>query len=249
MAEDGAFKEMQASISSALVNTTRISGQIAGQDLPFHRSLNPSVGPLLDRQASRLLSLAQNLIRVSALGTEVTVPRLEDEDSVDDNWRGIVDVIDNLLEKADATLDEYTGLIKKLGPSQTYQDHETASLAKLQPLAKSYRTQEMEKPQLLFDNVPTNDETSPFKPMLRSKPHAIVSLEESLVLDKKKDGSSQYENILSDGDLGIPRRLLILIVDTKILTKQKSLTQRTPIRFIKNPSPYHFSHWNLPKPL
>lgn len=49
----------------------------------------------------------------------------------------------------------------------------------------------MEKPQLRFDYVPTNREARPFKPLLQSKPHAVVPLEtEPIATDE--DSQSQY---------------------------------------------------------
>lgn len=192
MAQIRDFKETQASIFSSLVQTTRTVGQIAGEDLAFHRSSNPPIAALLDRQASRLLKLAQGLIKVSTLGTEVAVPQLSAPDSIEDNWTDVVDVIDNLLEKADASLDEYTGVIKKLNlPENIRPGNGFASSGKILQ-SRNYRAQAIEKPQKLFHQIPKNDETTPFKPLLRSKPHAIVPLEESLVLNANKDGLDQY---------------------------------------------------------
>lgn len=47
-------------------------------------------------------------------------------------------------------------------------------------MGNSFRTQNIVKPQLAFLNKPAQHETGPWKPLLRSKPHAIVSLEDSL---------------------------------------------------------------------
>ena len=193
MAEDGSFKETKEAISSTLIDTTRTAGHIAGEDLAFHRSSNSQITPLLEKQNTRLLTLAQDLVRVAATGTEVSAPRLSDVDSVEDNWRGIVDVIDNLLEKADACLDEYTGVIKRLAPSQEVQSSARINPARKTLRARDYRDQNIPKPQLLFDKIPTNDETTPFKPLLRSKPHAIVPLKESLELTINEDGIKQYD--------------------------------------------------------
>lgn len=191
MAQARDFKGIQAGIFSSLVQTTRTVGQIASEDLAFHRSSNPPIAALLDGQASRLLKLAQDLIKVSTLGTEVAVPHLSAPDSIEDNWTDVVDVIDNLLEKADASLDEYTGVIKKINLPETIRSTNSfASSGKIQQ-SKSYRAQAIEKPQKLFHKVPRNDETTPFKPLLRSKPHAIIPLEESLFLNTKKDGYDQ----------------------------------------------------------
>lgn len=189
------FKEIKEAISSTLVDTTRTAGQIAGEDLAFHRSSNPEITPLLEKQNSRLLQLAQNLVRAAATGTEVSVPRLSDADSVEDNWRGIVDVIDNLLEKADACLDEYTGVIKRLSPSQDVRPARSAPPARKPLPLKSYRNQNIPKPQRLFPKIPCNDETTPFKPLLRTKPHAILPLENSIPLQSPQNGPQQYDTV------------------------------------------------------
>ncbi len=195
MTMDGPFKDIKDAIFSNLVDTTRTVGQIASEDLAFHRSSNPDITPLLEKQNTRLLHLAQDLVRVAATGTEVLAPRLPDADSVEDNWRGIVDVIDNLLEKADACLDEYTGVIKRLSPSQDVQLLNTTTPAKRQLPLKIYRNQNIPKPQRLFRKIPYNDETGPFKPLLHSKPHAVVPLEESIGLKNPKQGPQQYDTL------------------------------------------------------
>lgn len=192
MATSSTFKEVKDSISSALVDTTRTAGQISNEDLAFHRSSNPSIVPLLERKSSRLLALARSLTKVATSGTEVSAPQLSDADSVEDNWKNIVDVFDNLLEKADACLDEYTGVIKRLSPGQVEQIQSATPVHGKQRPAKAYRSQDIAKPQLLFKKIPKNDETSPFKPLILSKPHHIIPLEESLDLIGAEDGTKQY---------------------------------------------------------
>lgn len=191
MATDNSFPRLRDEISSALVDTTRTTGQISHEDLAFHRSSNPSIIPTLENQSSRLLQLARRLTRSISLGTEVSVPQLSSVDSVEDNWKSIVDVFDDLLERADACLDEYTGAVRRLAPSQDGQTNRVAPPAGKQKPGRTYRTQDIAKPQLLFENVPGNDELTPFKPLIRSKPHAITPYEESFVL-VSSDGSEQY---------------------------------------------------------
>jgi exosome complex exonuclease RRP6 len=192
MADEGLnFKELQANISATLVETTRTVGEIAREDLAFHRSSDPSLGSILDKQASRLLNLAQGLLKIATLGTELPSPQLQDADSVEENWGGIVDVIDNLLEKTDACLDEYTGVIRKSNP---FGDSQSAGGSKKQVPRKKQNRQEVEKPQNGFLKVPRNNETTPFKPLLRSKPHAILPLTQSLTPIVAEDGSERYDN-------------------------------------------------------
>ena len=192
MASDASFKKLKHHISQALVDTTRTASQIFNEDLAFQRSSNPSFGHLLEQQNTRLLGLARRLTRCAASGSGVIDPHIIDADSVEDSWKEIVDVVDNLLEKADACLDEYSGVIRTSIPTQEEQTNKAATTAVKQKPGKTYRTQNIAKPQLFFDNIPKNDETTPFKPLLRTKPNAIVALEESLNLVAAADGTKQY---------------------------------------------------------
>ena len=186
------FKSIQDAISACLVDTTRTAAQIAGQDLAFQRSSSPSIAHLLDWQNARLLTLAQKLISNAASGSGLAVPRLLDADTVDEHWRGVVDVVDNLLEKADACLDEYTGVIKRLSPSRKEESKTRPSFRKPRP-GLAYRDQDLPKPQLLFNSITTNDEITAFKPLLRTKPHALVPLEDSLGPIFSEDDFKQYD--------------------------------------------------------
>ena len=192
MALDVTFKDLKQGISLALIDTTRTAGQISNEDLAFQRSSNPSIVPLLEQQNSRLLSLARRLIKSAAAGTEVSGPQIVNADSVEEKWKEVVDVVDNLLEKADACLDEYSGVIRKSNLTQGEQIKRVAPAFGKQRPSKAHRTQNIAKPQLLFDRVPNNAETTPFKPLLRAKPNAIVALDESLKLVATGDALKQY---------------------------------------------------------
>jgi exosome complex exonuclease RRP6 len=111
------FKSLQEQIQAALITTTRTTGQISSEDLGFQRSFNPEVGTALDEQSERLLALASALLRSAVSISELRAPVLQDADDVENNWRGVVDVIDTLLEKSDTCLDEYTGVIKRKEPA------------------------------------------------------------------------------------------------------------------------------------
>ncbi|KAI4279396.1 MAG: hypothetical protein LQ337_000319 [Flavoplaca oasis] len=192
MTTEQGFKELKSQISAALVKTTRTAGQIANEDLAFQRSIDPEIDRSLDRQNKRLLSLVQSLNKTATAGSDNQPPPLHDPESVDDGWRSIVDIVDNLLEKADACLDEFTGVVKKLTPSHR---NEAPTTDPKKPLSKrEYRYQNIPKPQRLFRKVPTNSETSPFKPLLQSKPNALVSLEQSLASTPAQDGSMHYKH-------------------------------------------------------
>ncbi len=115
------FRALQDQIRAALITTTRTTGQISSEDLGFQRSLNPEVGAALDEQSERVLGLVNALLKSAASISELSVPTLQDTDDVENNWRGVVDVVDALLEKTDTCLDEYTGVIKRKGPTAVEQ--------------------------------------------------------------------------------------------------------------------------------
>ena len=110
------FKTLQDTISAALRSTTLSATHINGADVAFQRSLDPVAGTALDSQNARLLQLAQRLLENAAASSDAVGPKLPDAEAIDGNWKGVVDVIDSLLEKADTSLDEYTGVVKRISP-------------------------------------------------------------------------------------------------------------------------------------
>ncbi|KAJ6152450.1 hypothetical protein N7497_006769 [Penicillium chrysogenum] len=183
------FAPFQDKLTSALVQVTRTVGQLSSEDLNFHRTSSAEFSESLDEQSARIIALTSAVIKAATAGTDVTGPTLSDEDSVEDNWRGVVDVIDSLLEKADACLDEFTGVIKKLSPSQ--EEQTPIKKAPNFPTIYDYGPSKIPKPQLLFHRKPDNTDMGPFKPLLESKPHAIVPLEKCLKT-KQMEGAIGY---------------------------------------------------------
>ncbi|KAJ5601831.1 hypothetical protein N7510_011365 [Penicillium lagena] len=191
----GGFTSFQDRLSSSLVQVTRTVGQLSSEDLNFYRTSSAELSESLDEQSERILSLTSSVLKAAIAGTDLSAPSLHNEESVEDNWRGVVDVIDALLEKADACLDEFTGVIKKLSPSQEEQAPVKKPPQKF-PTIYDYGPSKIPKPQLLFDHKPDNSDLGPFRPLLKTKPHAIVPLDESLQtreLDGKTGYPSPYE--------------------------------------------------------
>lgn len=187
------FPPFQQQLTSSLVQVTRTVGQLSAEDLNFHRSSSAEVSESLDEQSGRILSLTSSILKAATAGTDLSTPTLEDEDSLEDNWRGVVDVIDALLEKADACLDEFTGVIKRLSPSQQDQNaaKSTRKAPSKFPTIYDYGPSKIPKPQLQFERLADNTDVSPFKPLLKTKPHAMVPLEQSL---KVADPAAGYPN-------------------------------------------------------
>ncbi|KAK5942777.1 exosome nuclease subunit [Knufia obscura] len=186
------FKTYQDRVTSSLVNVTRSAGSIASHDLSFHRSLSDKVNKSLDSQNAHLLRLTSKLLKAATKETNIKTPLLQDRDSVDDNWRKVVDVIDDLLEKADANLDEFNGLIKRQSPSQAATPEPPATKSRF---PTNYSTAYgVIKPQTQFETAVDNYDNSRWRPLLREKPHAQIPLEESIgSQDKGYNHPYQYE--------------------------------------------------------
>jgi exosome complex exonuclease RRP6 len=203
------FARLQTTIQSALVDTTRSAAALAAEDLPFHRTVDPSLSTSLDAQNARLLSLASRLLGSATANADNVRPTLRDIDDVESNWTRVVDVVDSLLERADIALDEFTGAVKRLSPREQVGFAATRSLGngiliddktpvgnkptKPTRISAALRSQDIEKPQLTFENKPSNYETKAFKPLLQSKPHASVALETAPIATDE-DTKEQYVN-------------------------------------------------------
>ncbi|RSL77284.1 hypothetical protein BHE90_003997 [Fusarium euwallaceae] len=183
------FKSLQESVQKSLISTVKTVNRIAAEDLSFQRTVNPEVGQQLEDRTSRLLELATRLLQSSGKACNIKAPKLEDVEDIEMNWRGVVDVVDSTLEKADTALDEYTGLVKRKEPPVS--DSATAS-KRSKSTNKVIRNANISKPQLLFERKPDNFPSGPWKPILSAKPHAKASLEESLKIVPNESGAPQY---------------------------------------------------------
>jgi exosome complex exonuclease RRP6 len=115
MSDPPDFTKLQSDLTSALVAVTRATNRVCAEDVTFHRSLNRPFAAQLDAQQTTLLGLAERLIRNAAAGSDTTTPKLPDVEALEQGWRGVVDVLDGLLERADVCLDEFAGLVKRGG--------------------------------------------------------------------------------------------------------------------------------------
>ncbi|KAK8922605.1 Exosome complex exonuclease rrp6 [Metarhizium anisopliae] len=185
------FKSQQEGIQKSLVSTVKSVNRLAAEDLSFLRTVNPDVAGQLDDRSARILHLSTRLLQSAAKACGVKAPRLEDAEDIEMSWPSIEDIVDSVLEKADTAVDEYTGLIKRKEPPSA----DTGPKAKRpRPTGKIVRNANITKPQAMFEKKPDNFPTGPWKPILAKKPHATVSLEQSLFTAPGEDGTAQYKH-------------------------------------------------------
>ncbi|KAG9251114.1 exonuclease [Emericellopsis atlantica] len=185
------FTTLQESVQKSLVSTVKTTNRIAAEDLTFQRTVNPTVAQCLDDQSARLRDLTTRLLKSAADVCGLTAPTLEDAEDIDMNWRGVVDVVDTVLEKADTALDEYTGLIKRKDPPGA---ENGADAKKQKATPKVVRNANIMKPQTTFELQPENSPDGPWKPIITKKHHAVLPLKKSLVTFTTPSGSTQYKH-------------------------------------------------------
>ena len=216
MASDDKFNEIKDNITAALVKTTKAVAAVAAEDLSFQRSLNPAITDVLATQQARLLQISQSLINIATSRTGVDAPRLKGADSIESEWSNLIDVFDSLLERTDACLDEYSGIIKKpdLAAPVSGKSREAKQVS-----VYSRRSQNILKPQRLFRRPPNNEDETPFKPLLQNKPHALKPLHESLTLKKDENGRETYVYPRKDQNEYYGLTKVAMIIHTKMRLK------------------------------
>lgn len=177
------FSTFQNEASAALVDVTKTAVGLAAEDLPFHRSFDSAFASSLDQCSTTTLGLINSLLRNATAGTDLDTPKLGDVEDIETNWNDVVEVVDFLLEKADTCLDEYTGAIKQknpvAGPNARRDDSHKRKTTKL-GAANMFKNRNIAKPQLGFKSKVNNHDSSAWKPILKSKPHAVVPLNDCL---------------------------------------------------------------------
>lgn len=152
-----------------VIQTIRASSSLAAQDVRFHTSLDPTLMVDLESTSKSLLSIVNKMMSeispdyyTSAYG-ESEVKSLA-------AWKNISNTLDICFEKVDIALDT----IKNSGRG------EKSMAYLLESYDEGAPPEVIEKPQNQFRIKIDNSDTSPFKPKLTRKPHALQPLEESI---------------------------------------------------------------------
>ncbi|KAF3908621.1 hypothetical protein AA313_de0201688 [Arthrobotrys entomopaga] len=179
------FATFQKDSSLGLVKLVKSVKVLSAGDLPFNKSLDSEFAAALDTANGKILALINNLVRSATDGSDIKFDNFEDPDSVETKWSLVSEVVDFLLEKADLCMDEYTGTVNR-GVMQTSAAGSNYKSARTDKRSGDGRkafnkSLHMTKPQLQFKKPLSPLDSRPYKPRLEKKPHAVVSLDESLV--------------------------------------------------------------------
>lgn len=168
-------------VLSHVVSCVRASTSLAAQDVDFYRNLDSSVQAAVNESSDRLISMMNSVLSSIDSNAE---PMVSDRDSIQSSWREFSNVLDNLLEKSDRSLDKIASGQAPRSVVDTMNDKKIQYMEDnvAGEMYGSGDPKRIEKPQLHFKKPIDNTESHPFKPLLQTKPNALVSLDKSLRL-------------------------------------------------------------------
>lgn len=155
-----------------VMETVRASTSLAAQDVEFYRSIDSNISEGLDKSMKSMSSIL-NTVLLSIDENNESVDG--DREKLNEVCKEFSNVMDVLFEKSDRSLDILSRKSKTtVGNELQFLDDSSSN--------DSQPGKRISKPQLNFKKPVDNSESHPFKPLLTTKPHALKSLEESLIL-------------------------------------------------------------------
>ncbi|KAI0671048.1 hypothetical protein C8Q78DRAFT_1190600 [Trametes maxima] len=182
-----AFDDRNTQLQGSALKAIRASLALPA-DIPFHRSVHPDFAKELDQCSTRVLSITNKLLALASTTTSSAdvrgkgKARLESQDDVADRFHSlVVDVMDQLLERADIGLDEFLGHAK--APAIAINATPAAAQKPKKNIAQTGRldpalqhASHLPKPQLAFKRKVDNTNGTAWQPTLRHKYNAKVPL-------------------------------------------------------------------------
>ncbi|CCD24399.1 exosome nuclease subunit RRP6 NDAI_0D00850 [Naumovozyma dairenensis CBS 421] len=158
-----------------VVQTVRASVALAAQDVDFYRSMDKTTAKTLKETTSQLADMINSVLLAVDENSETLDGTKE---NLEDNWKDFSNLMDNLLEKSDRSMDM---LLRSKNTNTNNSNMQYLDEYSGRDDTSSKR-RAIGKPQLEFDVPVDNTETHPFIPLLKSKPNALKSLDESIQL-------------------------------------------------------------------
>ncbi|KAI9022520.1 ribonuclease H-like domain-containing protein [Hyaloraphidium curvatum] len=201
------FDEYIDATCSKLVAATKAAAFVRPDEFAVQAASSREFASGMKAVGNRVLRLANKLLAYAGTASSdgsrrrKTPREYQDADDVLDRFGPVVDVLDDLLERADTAIDVHLGRRALPGsfgaapqaegatpsrdhgsPADVYSDSRSRNkAARLDP--KLYNAAHLLRPQLRFEDEIDNDGSRPFRHKITDKPHAVVPLDVSAVSD------------------------------------------------------------------
>lgn len=169
---------------SKVINVVRTASSLAGQDVDFYRNLDREFSKVLKSKSDKLADMANEIIL--SIDEHHESFELKEED-ISGLWNDFGNIMDNLLEMSDHSLDKLNRAMNSKSSGADLQYLGDFSGKSFSPAKR------VEKPQLKFKTSIDNSENHPFIPLLKEKPNALKPLSESLrLIEDEENNPSHY---------------------------------------------------------
>ncbi|QLQ82201.1 hypothetical protein HG537_0G04560 [Torulaspora globosa] len=174
---------------SKLLDTIRASTALAAQDVDFCRSMSKEIGDALDETSDKIV----NLINVLLTSVDQNTGLFEcGRDRLQDSWKDFSNVMDNIFELSDRSIDILTKSSGTMNSGIQMQFLDDSSRAKFSLSGK------IVKPQLSFRRPVDNTEGHPFVPLLKGKPFALKPFNKVKLVAGNDSMPEHYEHPYQD---------------------------------------------------
>ncbi|QLL35078.1 hypothetical protein HG536_0H04540 [Torulaspora globosa] len=174
---------------SKVLDTIRASTALGAQDVDFCRSMSKDIGDALDKTCDEIVNLINGLLTSVDQNTE---PLECGRDRLQDSWKDFSNVMDNIFELSDRSIDILTKSSGTMNNGIQMQFLDDSSRTKFTSSAK------IVKPQLSFRTPVDNTEGHPFVPLLKEKPFALKPFAKVKLLPGNDSMPEHYEHPYQD---------------------------------------------------
>lgn len=169
---------------SKVLGTVRASSALAAQDVDFCRSMSKDIGDALGETSDRIVHLINDLL--------ISVDQHTDtigsgRDRLDDSWKDFSNLMDNLFELSDRSIDVLTKSSSTKDSANQLQFLDDSSRS-------NYTPAKIIKPQLSFKRPVDNTESHPFVPLLKEKPFALKPFTGAKLVSGDDTTPAHYEH-------------------------------------------------------
>ncbi|KAM9972782.1 hypothetical protein ACTFIR_012151 [Dictyostelium discoideum] len=168
-------EQFSKQLFGGLVQAAKLSNNLPSEEDYSYYETFPEFKLKMNSLGKRLLNLAQNFVHSENPKSDLSLTDTNDVDDLSDRFSGIVDIVDGMIDKVDKTIDpKYNQNQTNIFISSTVQP---GNNKKAGNEINMFYGNNIVRPQHKFED-PFDNNNFPFLPKIRSKPNAMVELDE-----------------------------------------------------------------------
>ncbi|OWB58921.1 hypothetical protein B5S28_g5019 [[Candida] boidinii] len=197
-------------VGAALVKAIRLSSALNSKDVNFYKQIDSDVKTSTETAQLKLSQLLDKiLVSASSIIPDANPDdfSVSDTDSENQSWKIVSDVLDSIFENSEISIEDYVKYSKNNTNShknnESNNDDNNDDLTYLEESERSGTASQVRKPhsiniskpQTAFTDPLDRFDTTPFKPLITTKPNSIIPFNESTkLIEESENIPKHYEN-------------------------------------------------------